>query len=107
MAKTTTKAAPAKPGPRGLTAREFFALNLEGYGMRDAHFGTEIAYSTLGDIARGPDATAKTEERKRAFRTDTLSALEKWSKSAIAAHGVFISAARTAGFDVPSAEGAK
>jgi len=106
MAKTTPKPAAAKDAPRGLAAREFFALNLTGYGMRDAHFKTEIAYSTLGDIARGKDATAKPKERERSFRTDTLAKLETWSRGAIADHGVYISAAITAGFE-PSAEGAK
>lgn len=79
-------------GMVGLTAREFFARALPGCSLSDAHVGTRIAYSTIFDLSK---------ERCESRRS-TLERLQKWSLTAGAPHGVYISAAKTAGLSEPT-----
>jgi hypothetical protein len=72
--------------PRGLPAAEFFTLGIDGYSMHAAHFATKLAYSTIHDCAHGGRVRASTAEK-----------LQEWSRGAIKAHGVYISAAKTLG----------
>jgi len=78
------------PAPEALTAREFFARELDGCSKTDAHRATGIAYSTIHDIA----AKDGMQPRK-----DTLQRLQDWSLRAAALHGVYISALRTLGIE--------
>lgn len=80
----------------GLTAREFFAKDLNGCRVREAHFQTQLSYAALYGIADGST---------KAPAVESLRKLEAWSRVAGAEHGVYISAARTAGFT--ESEGSK
>lgn len=86
----TNAAAVVQPVLGGLTAREFFALALPGCSQTDAHVKTRLSYSTIVLVSAG---TANA-------RTTTLKRLEAWSllQPAAKARGVWISAAKTAGF---------
>jgi hypothetical protein len=77
--------------PEALSAQDFFARDLPGCSMTDAHLATRIAYSTVLDIAHG----------KCSPRVKTVKRLEQWSREAAAAHGIYLSAARTLGLDAP------
>lgn len=80
-----TRAAP-------LTAAEFFARKLSGFSKTDAQHATKLAYSTIHDAGRA-DCESTPE---------TLKALQEWSESAIAEHGVYISAAKSLGLSEPA-----
>ncbi len=83
-----TRAAP-------LTAAEFFARKLAGFSKTDAQHATKLAYSTIHDAGR-----ANCESTP-----ETLRSLQEWSESAIAEHGVYISAAKSLGLSEPSSNG--
>ena len=80
--------------PRPLTAAEFFALKFEHGSMADAARGTEISYQTIH--AHAKDGAS--------IRIETADALQRWSLTVAAAidDGVYISAARTVGFEEPT-----
>lgn len=78
-----------RKGP--LTAREFFALKLDGASMTDAQLGTALGYTTIRELAARTEPGGGNVAPPRA--------LEEWSKrvKSAKAAGVWISAARTLG----------
>ena len=77
-----------------MTAAEFFAENFADGSMADAARGTEISYQTIHAHAK----------HGASIRTDSAERLQTWSLTvpeAIAAR-VYISAARTVGFEEPT-----
>lgn len=74
--------------PSGVTAAVFFDQKLPGFTLTAAHHATQFAYSALHDCVRGKTSSP---------RKELLIALQEWSYSAIPAHGIFISAAKTLG----------
>ncbi len=82
---------PIKAKP--LSAAEFFARKLRGFSKTDAAAGAALSYSAVHDTTV-PGKTA---------RPKTLQKLQAWSLTAITAHGVYLSAAKTAEIPEPTA----